>query len=160
MADGISPIKHVAMKFSQMINEIRVLITLALVLTFGLSAFTLVHYPSSVPPEIIVEETLPGTTENTALLDHPGRLLFVDYCNHCHQVNTQLVGPALNGVTDRRSEDWILKMVKNSGRLIQSQDPTAVALYEQFNKTPMPRFDYLSNEEILSILDYVKKASQ
>jgi hypothetical protein len=46
--------------------------------------------------------------------------------------------------------------VKSSQKVIQSGDEYAVQLYEQFNRTQMPNFDF-TNDEILSIIAYVKQ---
>lgn len=85
-----------------------------------------------------------------------GEQLFSEWaCNTCHKVDQKLVGPALAGVYDRRSIDWIYAFVQNSQKVIASGDAQAVALYNEYNQLQMPAHD-LSNEDILAIMAYVR----
>jgi mono/diheme cytochrome c family protein len=84
-----------------------------------------------------------------------GESLFNANCRVCHAVKQRLVGPALEGVYDRRDMDWILAFVKNSQAVIASGDDYAVALYGEFNQTVMPSFNF-SDAEIQSIISYVR----
>lgn len=88
-----------------------------------------------------------------------GKQLFNARCASCHNVNKVLVGPALSGVGERHSEDWIIKFVHSSSAVIQSGDPKAIALYEQYNKVAMPDHNDLTPENIKGILAYIKSAS-
>lgn len=67
-----------------------------------------------------------------------GKTIFVSRCAACHNVNRILTGPALAGVDQRRSMDWIVKFVQSSQALIKSGDKDAVAIYHQFNQVVMP----------------------
>ncbi len=90
-----------------------------------------------------------------------GATLFVEnQCNTCHNIERKLTGPALKGVTDRRDVPWLLSFIKNSQKVIQSGDDYAVALYNEYNKTQMPSHEYLSDEEVLSILGWIKAESE
>src|SRR5690606_33673062 len=86
--------------------------------------------------------------------------LFTNSCAVCHGIHEQVVGPALVNITDRRPVDWLRDFIHNSQKVIQSGDEYAVNLYNQFNKMMMPNFDYLSDDEVLSILAYVQEASK
>src|SRR5664279_3851064 len=88
-----------------------------------------------------------------------GKLLFNARCASCHNVNKVLVGPALAGVGDRHSEDWIIHFVHSSQSLIKGGDKTAMALYEKFNKIPMPDHPDITPEAIRGILSYIKSES-
>lgn len=89
-----------------------------------------------------------------------GEALFAEnVCNTCHKVETKLVGPALAGVYDRRSLDWIYSWVKNSQKMIADGDPQAVALYNENNKLMMQSYD-LENDDILAILAYVRNVEE
>lgn len=85
-----------------------------------------------------------------------GEALFKANCTSCHAVKEKLIGPALMGVETRRSEDWLLKWIKNSTAVIKSGDEYAVKLYNDYNKVAMPSFN-LKDDEIKSILAYVKE---
>ncbi len=92
-----------------------------------------------------------------------GKSIFTTRCASCHNVNKMVVGPALAGVHERRSIDWIVKFVHSSQSVIKSGDPDAVALFNKFNKIPMPDHRDLSEDNIKSIVEYIKteeKAAQ
>ena len=95
-----------------------------------------------------------GLPLDPVLID-AGQTLFKNNCAVCHAVQNQLVGPALAGVYERQSIDWITAFVQNSQKVIQSGDPYAVQLYEQYNKTEMTSFDF-SRDEVVAILTYIK----
>ncbi|HEY9116761.1 MAG TPA: c-type cytochrome [Roseivirga sp.] len=89
-----------------------------------------------------------------------GEQLFNEYqCNTCHKVETKLVGPALAGVYDRRSLDWIYAWVKNSQALIASGDAQANELWKQYQPAAMTPYD-LENEQILAIMAYVRNVEE
>jgi hypothetical protein len=89
-----------------------------------------------------------------------GKKIFTTRCASCHNVNKVVLGPALAGVTDRHSEDWIIKFVHSSQTLIKGGDLVAVSLYEKFNKISMPDHPDLSTENIKGILAYVKSETK
>ena len=84
-----------------------------------------------------------------------GKLIFTSRCASCHNVNKVVIGPALAGVGDRHTEDWIIKFVHSSQTVIKGGDKTATDLYEKFNKVPMPDHPDLSADNIKSILAYI-----
>jgi cytochrome c551/c552 len=85
-----------------------------------------------------------------------GKAIFTTRCAGCHNVNKQLTGPALAGLHERRSMEWIVKFVRSSQAVVKSGDKEAVALYQQFNRIPMPDHSDLTSENIKSIVDYIK----
>jgi len=86
-----------------------------------------------------------------------GAALFKQKCTSCHALNQKVVGPALKGISDRRSEEWLIKWIKNSQAMIASGDPEAVALYKEYNEAAMTAFPELSDDNIKSILAYIKE---
>ena len=89
-----------------------------------------------------------------------GKKIFTSQCASCHNVNKVVLGPALAGVSDRHSEDWIIKFVHSSQTVIKGGDQTAITLYEKFNKIPMPDHPDLSIENIQDILAYIKSETK
>lgn len=87
-----------------------------------------------------------------------GESLFKANCTQCHAIHEKVIGPALKDVHERREKSWLLSWIKNSQKMIQSGDETAVSLWEEYNKTAMPAYPF-SDEEITSILSYVKVES-
>ena len=85
-----------------------------------------------------------------------GKAIFTSRCASCHNVNKPLLGPALAGVDERRSIDWIVNFVQSSQTVIKNGDKDAVALFEKFNKIPMPDHKDLSPDKIKSVVDYIK----
>ena len=97
---------------------------------------------------------------NQLCAQSPGEQLFKSNCTSCHKTSdVRLVGPGLKGVNEKRSEEWLIKWIKNSQQLIASGDPDAVALFEEYNKMPMLAYDMLSDDEIKSILAYIDEAN-
>ena len=89
-----------------------------------------------------------------------GKSIFSSRCASCHNVNKVLTGPALAGVHERRSMDWITRFIKSSQTMIKSGDKDAVALFEKFNKIPMPDYPDLTDANVVSIVEYIKAASK
>lgn len=85
-----------------------------------------------------------------------GKALFNSLCAACHKPYSKSIGPALNGVSDRHSKEWIESWIRNSAEMIASGDAKAVAIYEEYNKTAMPAFPQLTQAEIGDILAYVE----
>lgn len=84
-----------------------------------------------------------------------GEKIFKDLCAACHTTTDQtLMGPGLKGITDKKSEEWLIKWVKNSQELIDTKDKDAVEIFEKFNKIPMPPFAQLSDDDIKGVLSY------
>ena len=89
-----------------------------------------------------------------------GKSIFTSRCAACHNVNKTLTGPALAGVDERRSIDWIINFVHSSQTMVKKGDKDAVAVYEKFNKVPMPDHSDLSADHIKSIVAYIKSESK
>jgi mono/diheme cytochrome c family protein len=86
-----------------------------------------------------------------------GQTLFNGNCKSCHKVHSESVGPALAGVEERApSIDWLKAWIRNSAKVVASGDPYAVAIFEKYKKSQMTAFTNFSDEQILSILAYVK----
>ncbi len=89
-----------------------------------------------------------------------GKTLFQANCTSCHAINEKVVGPALKDVHKRREEAWLVKWIKNSQKLIASGDAVAVLVYKENNESPMTAFENLSDNQIKSIIAYVKVESE
>lgn len=86
-----------------------------------------------------------------------GKRLFEENCTACHSICSKVIGPALLGVTDRRTNNWLLSFTKNSSQMIMDGDPQAVELYTSWNKQSMTSFEFLTDKEISAIYDYISK---
>ena len=85
-----------------------------------------------------------------------GKSIFQARCAACHNVNKTLTGPALAGVDQRRSMDWIVSFVHSSQTMVKAGDKDAVALFNKFNKIPMPDHQDLSEGQIKNVVEYIK----
>ena len=89
-----------------------------------------------------------------------GKALYNANCTACHAINDKVVGPALKDVHKRREEAWLIKWIKNSQALVKSGDAQAVQLYKENNEALMTSFENLSDNEIKSIIAYIKTESE
>jgi mono/diheme cytochrome c family protein len=88
-----------------------------------------------------------------------GAAYFKQMCVACHTINGGiLVGPDLANVQERRSDEWLQKFIKSSQTLVNSGDPDAVAVFEQFNKMVMPDAPF-TDDQIGAVIVYIKAAS-
>lgn len=93
-----------------------------------------------------------------ASIDQPmaktGEELFTNNCTACHRTDTKLIGPALKGVLDRRSPEWVMNMILNPQVMVK-EDPTAKQLLKEFNGTQMINQN-LTEEEARAIVEYFR----
>jgi cytochrome c551/c552 len=89
-----------------------------------------------------------------------GKAIFMTRCAACHNVNKAMTGPALAGIHERRTEDWIIKFVRSSQSMVKAGDKDANALFEKFNRVPMPDHPDLTTDHVKSIIEYIKSESK
>jgi cytochrome c len=83
-----------------------------------------------------------------------GEKLFNQLCTSCHIINEDYIGPAMSGILDRRSPEWIMNMILNPIQMLK-EDPIAIELLEKYN------FEYMYNQNLLEeeareILEYFR----
>lgn len=77
-------------------------------------------------------------------------------CNACHTIGGgRLVGPDLEGITTKRSRDWLFQFIKASGDMIAAGDADAIAIFEEYGRLPMPNAP-LSDDEINDVISYLE----
>jgi len=95
-------------------------------------------------------------SEDAAVITE-GATLFNSNCKSCHKIHAESVGPALANVYDRvPSIDWLKGWIRNSSKMVASGDPYAVQIYEKYKKSQMTAFTSFSDDQIMSILAYIK----
>ncbi|MGQ0739071.1 MAG: c-type cytochrome [Bacteroidota bacterium] len=102
-------------------------------------------------------------TTNMLLANPPieeGKSIFLSRCAACHNVNKAMTGPALSGIDQRRPLDWIISFVHSSQTMVKKGDTAALAVFQKFNKVPMPDHSDLTDGQIKSIVDYIKTESK
>jgi len=94
---------------------------------------------------------------NTSNAQSDGESLF-QVCAACHTIGEgKRVGPDLKGISEKRTEDWIIKFVQNSTDLIASGDADAKAAFDEY-KIPMPP-NNLSDDQVRDIISYIDSKS-
>lgn len=89
-----------------------------------------------------------------------GEQVFKTICAACHTINKgRLVGPDLSGVYKIRDNDWLIKFIRSSQTLVKSGDTASVAIFNEFNKIPMPD-NNLTDDQILGVIEYIKQQDQ
>jgi cytochrome c551/c552 len=104
---------------------------------------------------VLATALITSLTVSAAPPAEEGKTLFTARCAACHNVTKQLVGPALAGVDQRRSIEWIVKFVQSSQTVVKSGDQYAVDLFNKF-KVVMPDHPDLTADNIKSIVEYIK----
>ncbi len=88
-----------------------------------------------------------------------GEDLFKNNCHVCHSVEEDVVGPALKNVYDRDKLSFIYSWVKGSQKVIDGGNAYGKSLYDKYNHTVMPNFDF-NDKQILSIVAYIKHETE
>ena len=84
-----------------------------------------------------------------------GSKLFQNNCTTCHKIWEDVTGPALNGVSARQNEAWLIKWIKNSAAVIKSGDKYGNELFTKWKQVAMPAHEFLTDGEVKSILAYI-----
>lgn len=112
-----------------------------------------IHPSVEVPPEPEIDET----QANRNVLR--GKTLFEEQCATCHFIGKDGQAPSLGSVPKRRPLPWLTDFIKNSQQVIKSGDDYAVNLFNNYDQKVMPPFEFLTKDDITTILDYVEFAS-
>ncbi|WP_027076440.1 c-type cytochrome [Maribacter antarcticus] len=83
-----------------------------------------------------------------------GQAKFQAICTACHMAEQRMIGPALKGVYDRRSPEWVLNMIINPDGMLK-KDPIAKALLKEYNNAIMLNQN-LSEEETRNVAEYLR----
>lgn len=84
-----------------------------------------------------------------------GKSIFETNCASCHHPTKKSTGPALAGVPKHRTKEFLNAFIRNSTGLIASGDPLANCLYDQYNRTAMTAFPYMTDEELNMLYEYL-----
>ena len=82
-----------------------------------------------------------------------GHKIYKANCTACHKFKKRYIGPALKGVTKRRSAAWIMNMITNTTEMLQ-KDPVAKALIAEYH-APMAQ-QTLKDDEVRAIVEYFR----
>jgi cytochrome c2 len=85
-----------------------------------------------------------------------GQAIFEQKCVACHTIGGGItVGPDLQGVTERRDRDWLLRWVIEPDKMLAEGDPIATGLLAEFNNIVMPPLglSYADAEALMAYLE-------
>lgn len=82
-----------------------------------------------------------------------GKALFASKCSACHKISKRFVGPALAGVTERRTPEWIMNMILNPEVMVVENEEAKKLLAEYLS--PMAN-QSLTEAEARAILEYFR----
>lgn len=87
-----------------------------------------------------------------------GEDVFGKMCTACHKIDRKFIGPKIEGVSEKRSPEWIMNMILNPEEMIQ-KDPIAQQLLIESNMAVMANQN-LTEDEARSILEYFRQIDQ
>lgn len=83
-----------------------------------------------------------------------GEKIYATKCTICHMAEQRMIGPALSGVYDRRSPEWVLNMLLNPDGMLK-EDPIAIAMLKEYNGAIMTNSN-LSEQEAKEVAEYLR----
>jgi mono/diheme cytochrome c family protein len=84
-----------------------------------------------------------------------GETLFKEKCAACHTIGGgDLVGPDLQGVTERRDKAWLAQWILAPDQVLAAGDPIATDLLTKYKNIPMPNLA-LTPAQVDSLLAYL-----
>lgn len=83
-----------------------------------------------------------------------GQAKFNAICVACHMTEQRMIGPAMKGVYERRSPEWVMNMMLNPNEMLKS-DPIAKALLKEYNNAIMLNQN-LSEDEARDLAEYLR----
>ncbi|GGW25114.1 c-type cytochrome [Arenibacter certesii] len=83
-----------------------------------------------------------------------GEKTFNTLCVACHMVDQRMIGPAIKGVYDRRSPEWVMNMIMNPDGMLK-EDPIAKALLKEYNNAIMLNQN-LSEEDARAVAEFFR----
>ena len=92
-----------------------------------------------------------------AALVEQGQELFQTRCTPCHKGAERYVGPALDGITERRSPVFIMNIILNPEGMLQGH-PEVQKLFAEYS-VPMTNQN-LTEDEARAILEYFRSVDE
>ncbi|MBT8299747.1 MAG: cytochrome c [Maribacter sp.] len=83
-----------------------------------------------------------------------GKEVYDQMCLACHRIGKKFIGPAPNGILERRTPEWVMNMILNPEQMVK-EDPLAKELLIEFNGSPMAN-QGLTEEQARAVLEYFR----
>lgn len=93
-------------------------------------------------------------TEIDIAMADEGKAVFEQMCLACHRVGKKFIGPAPNGILERRSPEWVMNMILNPEVMVK-EDALAKELLMEFNGSPMAN-QGLTEDQARAVLEYFR----
>lgn len=94
-----------------------------------------------------------------------GEYIFRNMCSSCHTIgggdvarDEHRIGPDLLHVTEQRDRAWLERWLMEPDKMLEEKDPLAVALYEQYDRVPMPNLR-LTEVDVDDLIRYMEEES-
>jgi mono/diheme cytochrome c family protein len=99
-------------------------------------------------------KSLPFDEEIDQAMAAKGETAFKQKCTACHMAERKLIGPAMKGIYERRSPEWVINILLNPTEMLK-QDPIAKALLKKYNNVMMLNQN-LEQSEARAIAEYLR----
>ncbi|MEN8789866.1 MAG: cytochrome c, partial [Flavobacteriaceae bacterium] len=83
-----------------------------------------------------------------------GKEVYDQMCLACHRIGKKFIGPAPDGILERRTPEWVMNMILNPEQMVK-EDPLAKDLLIEFNGSPMANQN-LTEDEARAVLEYFR----
>lgn len=83
-----------------------------------------------------------------------GKEVYDQMCLACHRIGKKFIGPAPDGILERRTPEWVMNMILNPDQMVK-EDPLAKDLLIEFNGSPMAN-QGLTEEQARAVLEYFR----
>ncbi len=83
-----------------------------------------------------------------------GEEVYNQMCLACHRVGKKFIGPAPDGILERRSPEWVMNMILNPEGMVK-EDALAKDLLMEFNGAPMAN-QGLTEEQARNVLEFFR----
>ena len=83
-----------------------------------------------------------------------GEAVYNQMCLACHRIGKKFIGPAPNGILERRTPEWVMNMILAPEKMVK-EDPLAKELLVEFNGSPMAN-QGLTEEQARAVLEYFR----
>lgn len=113
----------------------------------GLTAFQREHGIGPVTAPVALADEVDETKASA------GGAVFEQKCASCHKMTERYVGPALGGITSRRSPAFIMNMALNPLEMVQKHPESKKLLAEYY--VPMP-YQNLTQDDARNVLEYLR----
>ena len=106
-------------------------------------------------------QNAPSTTGSEPVMTE-GHKLFINNCIQCHSIKQDKTGPKLEGVLARWDNDTarLRNFIHNSQEAVNAGDPSAVAVFHEWNEVIMTPMPHLTNGDIYQILSYIANVEE